>query len=139
MTRKRNLYSSSVEHLQLSELTTINGHVVQYFEKQRLLLIDGQILHCTPTEYPLLLCLLEQSGTAVPFAHLVQRGLHSPLDRYSRHSLTQHIVRLRRKLHPFGMQLQSVTAVGYQLFVEPADSTNNRQEADHFSEENATG
>jgi hypothetical protein len=37
------------------------------------------------------------------------------------------------------MQLQSVTAVGYQLFVEPADSTNNRQEADHFSEENATG
>jgi DNA-binding response OmpR family regulator len=133
------LYASSVEHLPLSELTNIAGHVVQYRESHRLLLIDGKRLDCTPTEYSLLLCLLEQCGHPVPFAYLVQRGLRSPLDRCSRHSLTQHIVRLRRKLQPFGMQLHSVTVVGYQLFVEPVTCISSQQEADPFPGENAMG
>jgi DNA-binding response OmpR family regulator len=133
------LYPCSVEHLQLSELTNIPGHVVQYSESHRLLLIDGTRLDCTPTEYSLLLCLFEQCGRPVPFACLVQRGLHSPLDRSSRHSLTQHIIRLRHKLHPFGMHLHSVTSVGYQLFVEPVDAAGNQQEAAPILVGNAPG
>jgi DNA-binding response OmpR family regulator len=117
----------------------MHGHVVQYLENHRLLLIDGNILACTPTEYPLLLCMLEQSGNTVPFACLVQRGLHSPLDCSSRHSLTQHIVRLRRKLQPFGMQVHSVTGVGYLLSAEPVGLTTTQQEAHPPSVENATG
>jgi DNA-binding response OmpR family regulator len=139
MTRKKISSFASVEHLQLSELTNIPGHVVKYSDSHRLLLIDGKRLDCTPTEYPLLLCLLEQCGRPVPFACLVQRGLHSPLDRSSRHSLTQHIIRLRRKLHPFGMPILAVTAVGYQLIVEPVDAMGNQQETAPIRVGNAAG
>jgi DNA-binding response OmpR family regulator len=139
MTRKRTSSFSSVEDVQLSELTNIPGHLVQYNESHRLLLIDGMRIDCTPIEYSLLLCLLEQCGRPVPFVCLVQRGLHSSLDRSSRHSLTQHIVRLRHKLQPFDMSILAVTSLGYQLFVEPVDTTDNQQEAAPILVGNAPG
>lgn len=139
MNRKKRLSSSSVEHLQLSELTNIPGHVVQYCDTYRLLFIDGKRLDCTPTEYPLLLCLFEQYEHPVSFACLVQRGLQSPLDRSSRHCLTQHIGRMRRKLHPFGMLIHAVTSLGYLLAAESVDSTANQQEAVPIFVGNATG
>src|SRR5712691_10237384 len=53
--------------LRLKEGPQLAGHVVQHSDTYRLLVIDFVIIHCTPTEYALLMRLLQQNERHLPF------------------------------------------------------------------------
>jgi len=108
-----------VDRLRLVEGPPIQGHIVQHSDPHRLLVIDGVVVSCTPTEYSLLMCLLQQSGGYVAFAPLVECAFQSPLNRSTRRSLTQHISRVRTKLWPFGFDVCCLTGYGYLLLSLP--------------------
>ena len=137
--KKRIPFAAAADHHQFLEGPAIAGHVVQYSERQRLLLIDGKPVDCTPTEYPLLMCMLQQSERSVPLASLAQCAFHSALDSSTRHCLTQHIGRMRRKLRPFGIGIHCVRGDGYLLQPEPADTGDREQTADMPVAATATG
>jgi DNA-binding response OmpR family regulator len=101
-----------VASLQQVERSQLKGHLVQYSDAQHLLLIDGAILSCTPTEFNLLLPLLKHAGEPVPFARLLSR---QQLTQGMRRGLTQQMSRLRARLWPFGLDILCLNSYGYLL------------------------
>ena len=118
---------SAADRLRLVEGPNIQGHVVQHSDPHRLLVIDDVVVSCTPTEYPLLIGLLQQSGGYVACASLVECAFQSPLDRSSRRSLTQHMSRVRSKLWPFGLDVFCISGYGYLLLSKPTERAGKEQ------------
>jgi DNA-binding response OmpR family regulator len=116
-----------VDRLRLVEGPPIQGHIVQHSDPYRLLVIDGVVVSCTPTEYFLLMRLLQQSGGYVAFAPLVECAFQSPLNRSTRRSLTQHMSRVRTKLWPFGFDVCCLTGYGYLLLSQPSEQAVHEQ------------
>ncbi len=106
---------SAMDRLRLVECPPIQGHIVQHSDPHRLLVIDGVIVSCTPTEYPLLLRMLQQHRGYVACASLVECAFQSALSRSTRRSLTQHMSRVRSKLWPFNLDICCITGYGYAL------------------------
>jgi DNA-binding response OmpR family regulator len=104
-----------VDRLRLVEGPPFQGHIVQHSDPHRLLVIDGVVVSCTPTEYPLLLRMLQQHRGYVAFASLVECAFQSALSRSTRRSLTQHMSRVRSKLWPFNLDICCITGYGYAL------------------------
>jgi DNA-binding response OmpR family regulator len=117
-----------VERLRLVEGPHIQGHMVQHSDPHRLLVIDGVVVSCTPTEYPLLLQMLQQHRGYVAFASLIECAFQSVLSRSTRRSLTQHMSRVRSKLWPFGLEICCITGYGYAL-LSRAEEGEHEQEA----------
>ncbi len=111
---------SAVDHIRLIEGPSILGHVVQHSDTQHLLIIDGVVVSCTPTEYPLLIHMLNQSEGYVAFAPLVACAFNSSLNPGTRRCLTQHMSRVRSKLWPFGLDILCITGYGYTLLPIPS-------------------
>src|SRR6266849_9436698 len=57
--------------LQQVERTQLHGHQVQHSDTQHVVIIDGVVVPCTPTEYGLLVPLLYYAGEAVRYTHLL--------------------------------------------------------------------
>jgi len=110
--------------LQQVERTQLHGHQVQHSDRQHVVIIDGVVVPCTPTEYGLLVSLLYHAGEAVRYTHLL--GLSGqPLTRSIRLSLTRHISRLRARLWPFGLDIVCLIGYGYLLLSRPNGQTEN--------------
>jgi DNA-binding response OmpR family regulator len=116
-----------VDRLRLVEGPPIQGHIVQHSDPHRLLVIDGVVVSCTPTEYPLLLRMLQQHRGYVAFASLVECAFQSALSRSTRRSLTQHMSRVRSKLWPFDLDICCITGYGYAL-LSRAEGGGRKQE-----------
>jgi len=104
-----------VTSLQQVERTQLHGHQVQHSVTQHVVIIDGVVVPCTPTEYGLLVPLLYHAGEAVRYAHLLGMSRQQPLTRSIRLSLTRHISRLRARLWPFGLDIVCLIGYGYLL------------------------
>jgi DNA-binding response OmpR family regulator len=104
-----------VTSLQQVDRPQLQGHHVQHSDAQHLLLIDGAVVPCTPGEYDLLMPLLKRAGEPVSFPRLLGTESNKTLTRSLRHSLTQHMSRLRGRLWPFGLDILCLNSYGYLL------------------------
>jgi two-component system alkaline phosphatase synthesis response regulator PhoP len=80
-------------------------------------LLDGQPVELTATEFALLRALLESPGYAFTRMELIEQGLGYEYEGLER-TLDSHIKNLRRKLEPDPVQpsyIQTVYGVGYRL------------------------
>ena len=119
---------SNKEALRLKEGPSLDGHVVQHSDTYRLLVIDGAIMHCTPSEYALLMRLLQQHERHLPFELLEPcLCLRSPSGN-PRSALIRHMRRLRAKLWPYGLDILSITSYGYMLHAKPFEHAAQEQE-----------
>ena len=84
---------------------------------RREVLIDGQPVSLTPTEFSLLQALMRNPGYAFSRAELVQVALGYDYEGLER-TLDSHIKNLRRKIEPEGrdpLYIQTVYGIGYRL------------------------
>ena len=107
----------SVAGIRLVEGPNISGHRIQQSDAHHLLVIDETVVPCTPTEYVLLMSLLQRVGAVQSFATLLGLSEQQTLNRHLRRTLTQHMSRLRAKLWPFGLDIRCLTGYGYLLLV----------------------
>ncbi len=77
---------------------SIGTHIIQRSDASRALIIDNLMIRFTPTEYRLLLPLL--NGQAVSDVELIQKAFGSRMDMSMRENLDKHIDKMRSKLHP---------------------------------------
>jgi two-component system alkaline phosphatase synthesis response regulator PhoP len=88
--------------------------------ERRKVLMDGEPVDLTPTEFNLLRVLLEQAGYVFTRAELIRKGLgvdYEGLDR----TLDSHMRNLRRKIEPDSRRpiyIETVYGVGYRLVDE---------------------
>ena len=101
--------------LSLAKDPHLAGYIIQHSDAFRLLIIDGAIVHFTPTEYALLLRLLQHSEHHLSFAVLEQCLFLRSLNSNPRSALIRHMRRIRPKLWPFGLDILSITGYGYML------------------------
>jgi two-component system phosphate regulon response regulator PhoB len=76
--------------------------------------IDGQDIDLTPTEYKLLLTLAERRGRVQARAHLLQTVWDAAPDIQTR-TVDMHVQRLRAKLGAAGDLIETVRGFGYRL------------------------
>lgn len=80
-------------------------------------LLRGNLVKLTPTEFEILYCLMQHSGEAVPLATILQEVWGYDADEDVR-MLRVHVGGLRQKIevdHKRPLYLQTVTNVGYRL------------------------
>jgi hypothetical protein len=118
----------SKEALSLAEGPHLAGHVVQHSDTYRLLIIDGAIVRCTPTEYALMIRLFQQSEHHLPFNLLEQCLFTRSSSSNLRSALIRHMRRIRPKLWPFGLDILSITRYGYMLHATPLEHSVPEQE-----------
>jgi DNA-binding response OmpR family regulator len=114
-----------IASLQQVDRQQLHGHLVQHSDAQHLLLIDGAVVPCTPTEYDVLMPLLKLAGEPVPFSHLLGGQGRQTLTQGIRRGLTQQMSRLRARLWPFGLDILCLNSYGYLLL-----SRSNEQAED---------
>ncbi len=116
MTTRKNIQGKfNLEALKLTEGPHLAEYVIQHSDTYRLLIIDGAIVRFTPTEYALLLRLLQHSERHLSFAVLEQCLFLRSLNSNPRSALIRHMRRIRPKLWPFGLDILSITGYGYML------------------------
>jgi DNA-binding response OmpR family regulator len=84
-------------------------------------LVDGEPLHLTPTEFSLLQALARVPGHALTRLELIEKGLGYSYEGLER-TVDSHIKNLRRKLEEVGAPadlIETVFGVGYRLRAEP--------------------
>lgn len=98
--------------------TCVYGHTISRCDSLRTLLIDGDLVRFTPTEYRLLIPILQAHGTPVPFRQLTCAVLEREPDRDSRRLLDKHIDHIRSKIRVYGFNVHCVARFGYVLLAE---------------------
>ena len=114
------------EALRLMEGPHLAGHVVQHSDTYRLLVIDGAIMRCTPSEYALLMRLLQQNERHLPFDLLEPCLCMRSPNGNPRSALIRHMRRLRPKLWPYGLDILSITSYGYMLHATPLEHAEQK-------------
>ena len=115
-----------VTSLQQVDRPQLQGHLVQHSDTQHLLIIDGAVVPCTPTEYDVLLLLLKHTGEPVPFTSLLGRQGRQTLTQGIRRSLTQQMSRLRARLWPYGLDILCLNSYGYLLLSRSNEQAEDR-------------
>ena len=80
-------------------------------------MLDGQPVELTPTEFDLLRTLMENPGYAFTRMELIEQGLGYEYEGLER-TLDSHVKNLRRKIEPDAKRpsyIQTVYGVGYRL------------------------
>jgi len=106
--------------IRLLDCPNIGDHTIQRCDAQRTLIMDGGLLRFTPTEYRLLLPLLEQAEKPLPFGQLVQTAFSCAADRSTSHLLHYHVDHLCSKLRTVGLNVYHVVQYGYLLTADTA-------------------
>jgi len=105
--------------LQLGGLGSEHGLLMHL--DQHKVLVDGQSVDLTPTEFELLRVFMENPGYAFTRSELIEKGLgytYEGLDR----TLDSHVKNLRRKIEPDPANptyIETVYGVGYRLRGDP--------------------
>ncbi len=105
-----------VTSLHQVERTQLHGHQVQHSDVQHLVILDGVVVPCTPTEYGLLVPLLYHAGEAVRYTNLLGMSGQQPLTRSIRLSLTRYT---------FGLDIVCLIGYGYLLLARPNGQAEN--------------
>ena len=95
----------------------------------RTVLVQGEALDLTSTEFNLLHTLVKQTGHVVSKENLSAQALGRPLEKYDR-SIDMHMSNLRKKMaeHQLGSIIMTVRGQGYQLSDESGADVHS---ADH--------
>lgn len=101
--------------------TITAGPIALNLLSQRVL-VDGQHVDLTRTEYRLLLLLAQQQGRVVERSQLLEDVWAAMPDMQTR-TVDVHIQRLRSKLGAAGEMIETVRRLGYRLRLETAAST----------------
>jgi DNA-binding response OmpR family regulator len=109
-------------HLQLQSLGAatpaflrIGNHALLCYDAVRTLLVDGELVHFTPTEYQLISQILRTGGLPVAFEDLTRSVFDRASDRDARRLLDKHVDHIRSKLRPLGLNVRCVARYGYLL------------------------
>ncbi len=96
---------------------TIGKHVVKRLDDMRTLLVDGRSLKCTPTEYRLLLRLLEGHPVSDKELIAVLFNDQADIDFWARETLSRHLENVRRKLRKrrIPLSIRRISSFGYIL------------------------
>lgn len=97
----------------------LDGLVVQRSDAHRILIISGRWVHLSPTQYAVLLPLLEQFGHPVSHAEIYQRAFACSYSAQDSRRIYYHIDKLRPRLSPFGLMIRTIIDYGYMLLREP--------------------
>ncbi len=79
--------------------------------------VDGRVIDLTPTEFDLLVVLMEQAGYVFTRSDLIRKGLGADYEGIDR-TLDSHIRNLRRKIEPDPQKptyIETIYGVGYRL------------------------
>ena len=95
----------------------IGTHTLQRNNATRTLVVDNQVVQFTPTEYRLLLPLLQ--GKPLSDTELAQAAFSRGIDRLVRESLDKHMDKIRGKLEPLGLSVYRLRRYGYVLSLSP--------------------
>ena len=109
--------------LKFAEGPTLAGHIMQHRDALHLLIIDGVIVPCTPTEYPLVMHLLQQADQQHSLEFLLQWVRQHASSRCTKNSLRRHIRSLRAKLRPFGLDILCIIGYGYMIHATSLDES----------------
>ena len=93
----------------------IGNHTLQRNDETRTLVVDNLVVQFTPTEYRLLLPLLQ--GQPVSDSELAQAAFSRELDTLVRNSLDKHIDNIRGKLERLGLSVYRLRRYGYVLCI----------------------
>ena len=93
----------------------IGTHTLQRNDETRTLVVDNQVVQFTPTEYRLLLPLLQ--GQPLSDTELAQAAFSRGIDTLVRESLDKHIDKIRGKLEPVGLSIYRLRRYGYLLSI----------------------
>lgn len=97
---------------------TMGDYTIQRCDGLRTLVINNALIHFTPTEYRLLIPILDQASRPVSFKELTRSVLNREMDRDGRRLLDKHIDHIRSKLRPVGLNIHCVARYGYMLLPE---------------------
>ena len=75
---------------------------------------NGQVMDLPPRERAILELLVTRAGKVVAKEAIVQ-SVTSLEDNLSDNAIEQYISRLRRRLHPFGLDLRTIRGIGYLM------------------------
>ena len=81
--------------------------------------IDGKAIDLTPTEYRLLVLLVQQQGRTIGRTQLLADVWAAVPDMQTR-TVDVHVQRLRSKLGPIGESVETIRGVGYRLRIHTA-------------------
>jgi DNA-binding response OmpR family regulator len=105
-----------------AEVRTLSlaGHTVQVHTSRRVVLIDQHLVPCSPTQYALLVLLLQHASRCVSYRQLLACMQEIVPDQpaafaQARRRLQHHISHLRVLLWPGGLDIACVMGVGYLL------------------------
>lgn len=95
----------------------IGPHPILRNDASRTLIVNNLVAQFTPTEYRLLLPLLQ----APPLSDtiLAQIAFSREIDSLVRESLDKHMDKIRGKLQPLGRSVYKLRGYGYIIFVSP--------------------
>ena len=95
--------------------------MVQRNDAHRLLIIAGRWIQLSPTQYALLVPLLEHFGHPVSHAEIYRRAFGTSYSPGDARRTYYHIDKLRPRLSPFGLMIRTIIDHGYMLLVEPRE------------------
>ena len=93
----------------------IGAHTLQRNDETRTLVVDNQVVQFTPTEYRLLLPLLQ--GQPVSDTELSEAAFSRDIDSLVRQSLEKHIDNIRGKIEHLGLSVYRLRRYGYVLTI----------------------
>lgn len=99
----------------------LDGLVVQRNDAHRMLVIAGRWIQLSPTQYALLVPLLEHFGHPVSHAEIYRRAFGTSYSPHDARRTYYHIDKLRPRLSPFGLMIRTVVDHGYMLLREPKE------------------
>jgi DNA-binding response OmpR family regulator len=92
---------------------SIGTHHIQRNDENRVVIVDHLMIRFTPTEYRLVLLLL--NGQVAPDSTLMQAAFHCEISLQTRENLDKHIDKIRSKLRPSNLNVHRVAKYGYIL------------------------
>jgi DNA-binding response OmpR family regulator len=101
----------------LNPCPPIGDHHIQRSDEHKALIIDHKMGKFTPTEYRLLIPLL--NGQPVSDISLIQEAFTCDASPQIRKSMEKHIDNIRSKLHLCGLTIHRITKFGYVLLEAP--------------------
>ena len=99
----------------------LDGLVVQRNDAHRMLIIAGRWIQLSPTQYALLVPLLESFGHPVSHAEIYRRAFGTSYSARDARRTYYHIDKLRPRLSLFGLVIRTIIDHEYMLLREPQE------------------